>query len=118
MIGVLGVLAACGDDATPRPTATTAADATATPTLPPGVTPTATPTEGDAEDPTPTQTPIPTATPTPLGERPEYGCWLYTGRSNRTAVDAYSTTTGTSYLWADYEALLGYDQRMTLRWAR
>ena len=89
IIGVLGVLAACGDDATPTPTATSAAD---------------------VPTPTATLTPIPTATPTPEGERPEYGGWLYTGRSNRTATDAYSTLTGTSYLWADFEALLGYDQ--------
>ncbi len=67
---------------------------------------------GDDATPTPTATTAAdaTATPTPLGERPKYGGWLYTGRSNRTAVDAYSTLTGTSYLWADYEALLGYDQ--------
>jgi ABC-type transport system substrate-binding protein len=90
MIGVLGVLAACGDDATPTPTARTAV----------GVTPTA----------TPTFTPIPTATPTPEGERPEYGGWLYTGRGGRAAVDPYSSLVGTSYLWAEQEALLGYAQ--------
>jgi ABC-type transport system substrate-binding protein len=89
MIGVLGVLAACGDDATPTPTATSAAD---------------------VPTPTATLTPIPTATATPEGERPEYGGWLNTGRGGRNAVDPYSTLSGTSYLWGEQEALLGYDQ--------
>ena len=53
----------------------------------------------------------PTPTPTADLDRPEYGGTLKIGRSiPRNIIDPYLPISNTSYLWPDYESLLGYKQ--------
>ena len=109
-IGLLGLLAACGDDATPTPTRTSeptptpteGPTPTPTATLPPGVTPTNTP-------PLPTSTPLPTPTPTERGERPDYGGEMRIGRGPAGHPETWSRLGGTAYLGGQsFDNLLRY----------